>query len=442
MNPSVASALRDSSNRAILGTWILFSFIAVAIAVVGILVFHLIKSWLGHDNLDTCMVGTIAMIVAAAYGLLIWRMAPWLSQGVKFQLQGHELKRVCIGQDIWGKRKKSSETYDLSKLILAQEISKETPEPSTDQLKLNPRQLLLGFKNGHTLLLSRASVTRSIKKPDNVDKSIILARCKKELEEELVSWNNLCQAIEDQSLPRALADIWRSLSPSGRYRLMLQQAEIAFLQAQATPFQTCLASLRSVRDWATNLSKIVRGAFLIAVVASAVLVGIQTAGEKLGSKFDFNSEQAGPWLFAILGMTMGLAIIVITIEFFQPLSARVQQDTLRESIAGQLLRSQVLKDDFDPIVKFAKDDLERIQADATRYTVLTALTGALTHVFNQKLELWASAGLLVLIASVFVLIQLYHYTQMQILRLASTVCLIAQSHAPAKTSCTDDYSMD
>jgi len=420
MAEPIADVLEDESSEWIPWRATAFWILTAGVVVLGIGILVLRKAQLGDEPLGSFEFPIVAVVVVMLIGCLYARMQFWLMRTVKYRLSETQLQVQTTYDD--GKPFHGySKTYDLDTLIIAQSVGDALETEKKDEVTFTPRKLLLvfwleGARVEKQLLLSRSAVKG---KSANT-----LA-----LRQKLATWNQICEAIEARFLPAAQSFRWKRLSPYARYKSLIHQSEIAFLQAPVTAAQMCRASLRAVTDLVGGGTHVLIWAIGWFVATAVLVAGIRAVLPYLGLEHWVSHQEIEPWVLLMFAAGPLAGILVGSVRFFQPMSERVHRDTVREALAEQLVRAKVSKEDLEPILKFAKDDLDGIQAALTRYTIIAALAGACTPLLNQSLESWVSAAMLLVIALIFVLIQLYFNAQMQVLRLTSTVCLIAQSQA-------------
>jgi hypothetical protein len=411
-------SLRDESTavRFMSSRWQRAGFFGVVIAAVALLlliIFRFISGQSGHYDIGM-------MLIVAALIVLAW----WLSRKITLS---HELVGfVLMVNKSYEKSKVPLKNYpreyDLRTLCAAQKIGEMRQELQQAEVQFVPPKLVLVYDalpgRHEQVVLKRPYVRGPAKELQS-------------LQHQLDSWNKICAAVENQILPESLALRWRSASLYERYWLMLLQAEVEFLQGESTSPQMFLATIRSIIN-IIRRGGILLGNLWIWLVFFYLAFGLIAFGSaSLGFRFFIDDKNNFKPHFGLLLLpTLVLVAAYYIVSLFEPLSGKVRKEMdIRMNQARRLIKAGVTKEDLEPVLSMVEHEIDRVKHALSTLTVATALPVLLTSLpkfFGTSTSRISDVVLVVSIVA-FAVVQLYYFTQVRILHIAETSCLIARS---------------
>lgn len=417
-------SLRDESTAArfMWSRWYTVGFFSVVIAAVALLLLIGFRSISGQSRpYDVGIILIVTALVALAW---------WLSQKITLS---HELVgSILMVNKSYAKSKAPLRNYpreyDLRNLCAAQKIGEMHREVQQTEVHLTPPKLVLVYEalpgRHEQVVLKRPYVRGSAKELQS-------------LHLQFDSWNKICAAVENEVLPVSLARRWRSASLYDRYWLVLLQAEVEFLQGESTSQQMFLATIRSIINIIRRGGAILGGLWMSLAVFYLILALIAFGSASLGFKFfmDENNNIKPQFALLLLPPLILMAVYYI-VSLFEPLSGKVRKEMdMRTNQARRLLASGVTKDDLTPILSMIEHQIDRVKHTLSSLTVATALPLLLTSLPKFFGASTSRVSDIVLVVSIvaFAVVQLYYFTQIQILHIAETSCLIAQSEDKANS---------
>jgi len=396
--------------------WHSAGFFCVVIAAAALLVLFTFRFMSGQSiQYDA----GLALIVVALI-VLAW----WLSRKITLS---HELAGFMLMVNKTYAKSKAPlkdypREYDLRRLCAAQKIGEMRQEINQGEVHLIPPKLVLVYAAlpGHhePVVLKRPYV----RGPAKELQSLLL---------QFDAWNRICTAVENQALPESLALRWRTASLYERYWLVLLQAEVEFLQGESTSKQMFLATIRSILNIIRRGGSILGALWMWLTFTSLVLGLIALGSGSLGFRFFLDDDNSFKPRFGwLLLPPLILLAAYYIVSLFEPLSEKVKKEMeIRTNQVRRLIAAGVTKGDLKPVLSIVEHEIDRVKHTLSTLTVATVLPVIVTSLpkfFGASTSRISDVVLVVSIVA-FAVVQLYYFTQIRILHIAETSCLIAQS---------------
>jgi hypothetical protein len=241
---------------------------------------------------------------------------------------------------------------------------------------------------------------------------------KEKLEGRVKEWEEICDRVEREELPKALARIWPRLRPFEQYRVLVLHSEIAFLRGRIGTGRMFWASIRSIalEFWG-----------LLAIVY--ILVGLLVLLILLLGFGGVNISNL-PTTAVITG-GVAVASVIWALSLFVPLSRHLKGDVSVQRLANRLTGAKIESKSIEHLLGFVENDIDRVKLKYGLGSLFSVAAGGLGIASELLLSTpqFVSRVLVGLASAAFFLYQLYYASHIQILQLAKTVCLVAKAEA-------------